>query len=154
MSKKHTEESFWELVDKQGEDECWEWKGGKNDKGYGVRRFEGRRHKAHRLAYLFTKGPIPPKLEICHSCHNRACCNPAHLRAATHAENMQDMFKAKRQATGLANGKSKLNPDKVRKIRAVYANENMTMKEVGKLFGISDGHVWAIVNKELWAEVT
>lgn len=33
-------------------------------------------------------GPIPADYDVDHDCRNRACCNPAHLEAVPHAENI------------------------------------------------------------------
>lgn len=42
----------------------------------------------HRFTYLFFVGRIRPGLVIDHLCRNHKCCNPSHLRAATHRENI------------------------------------------------------------------
>lgn len=43
---------------------------------------------AHRVMYVAANGPIPDGLTIDHLCERRACCNPAHLRAVPHRENV------------------------------------------------------------------
>lgn len=65
-------------------DGCWVWQRGRTKNGYG--RAAG--VYTHRLAYELAHGPIPDGTEIDHLCRVRACCNPAHLEAVTHAENV------------------------------------------------------------------
>lgn len=70
---------------------CWEWKDCTNEHGYGLFRLaiKGEDHnvKAHRMAYIGAKGPIPDELSLDHLCRNRKCCNPDHLEPVTHQEN-------------------------------------------------------------------
>lgn len=73
--------------------ECWPWPGNRTLAGYG-QISSGTRpgtgagipHYVHRIMM-----GSPPGLEIMHKCDNPPCCNPAHLKAGTHEDNMRDM---------------------------------------------------------------
>ncbi len=81
---------FWSKVAKGAPTECWPWQGALTAHGgYGAFRLSGITQRAHRIAYFLAKENLDHNLEILHSCNNPQCCNPAHLRQATHAENIQ-----------------------------------------------------------------
>ena len=82
-------ERFWVKVDKDADENCWQWLGAKNDKGYG--QIWGKEQKlvyAHRLAYELEFGGIPNGLQIDHLCRNHSCVNPRHLDLVTNKENI------------------------------------------------------------------
>lgn len=70
---------------------CWEYQGYRM-RGYGAiaRPGSGRPRwlKAHRVTWIAVNGPVPEGLEISHLCENPPCCNPKHLVAETHIENL------------------------------------------------------------------
>jgi hypothetical protein len=84
---------------------CWLWKGpSKSRFGHGQFRVKfGGTRNAHRLSWMFHKGPIPAGQVVCHRCDVPACVNPEHLFIGTQADNMRDM---------IAKGRKKYAPKK------------------------------------------
>jgi hypothetical protein len=72
--------------DEQG---CILWTAGTDANGYGSLCVHGVSVKTHRIAWCLANGPMPVGLEPDHTCEVRRCCNPEHLEAVTHAENVR-----------------------------------------------------------------
>jgi len=72
--------------DKSG---CLLWAASKIPSGYG--RFDNQ--YAHRFAWEYVYGKIPPGLFILHKCDNPSCVNVSHLFLGTQKDNIEDMRK-------------------------------------------------------------
>jgi hypothetical protein len=130
-------------------DRCVEWPFARDRYGYGAVRKGGVYVKAHRLFYELFIGAIPAGLSVMHSCHNRACINPAHLAVGTHQENMRQMFKFNRHAHGGRSPGAKLNDDAVRHIRA----SGDPLKALAAMFNVSDTLVSDVRRLRVWRHV-
>lgn len=163
-----TPERFWARVDRSGgPDACWPWMGERNRDGYGVVRAHRRNLRAHRVARLLSTGSLVPELDICHHCDNPPCCNPAHLRAGTQADNSRDMVErgrslagdrnpsviyADRRPRGSSNGHSKLTEEEVAVIKRRLLDGD-PMPAIAADFRVTHGAVWFIARGVNWRHV-
>jgi len=83
---------FWKRVEHRNG--CWEWQGAVNACGYGIVS-DG---LAHRAVWIAEKGPIPDGMNICHTCDNPRCVSINHLFCGTQRDNIQDMFRKRRNS--------------------------------------------------------
>ena len=80
-------DEFWSSVNRQGNNECWEWDGKTDSEGRCI--LDTGFHDsvsneeitvmAQRVSYFLANGPIDPGIPIMHMNHNRRCVNPNHL---------------------------------------------------------------------------
>lgn len=151
-------EWFSTQLDKE-ESGCWEWARCKTQKGYGQFHHNGKTIFTHRFVLETKLGrPILNGMMACHSCHNRACCNPDHIREGTAKENTRDMLDANRQATGEQtthrgedHGMSKLTADQVIEIRKL--RNTASGRQVAKQFGVSPSVVSSIQLGKTWNHI-
>ena len=129
--------------------DCIEFTFKPDNDGYGRVRVNGKKVRAHRLAYIAVHGHVEPWLHVMHTCDNPRCVNPAHLVVGTHQDNMRDMTEKGRR---VITGNAKLDPGKVRAIREA-AQDGATYHQLARAYGVSEGTIGCVVRKESWQSV-
>lgn len=145
-------EWFWARVLKG--DDCWQWMGWRNAKGYGMFHRHGPPpHKtlyAHRLSWELANGPVPSGLCVCHRCDNPPCVRPDHLFLGTRTENHADMVAKGRHVRGEGSPSAKLTIKQVRAIRRLL-DTGLSHRRLAAMFGVSQPAITHISTGKTWA---
>lgn len=171
---------FWKSVDAatRAPDDCWPWMRSQTGDGYGAFMLphqDGKRRlrKASRVAWALVNNRWPALNEVVmHTCDNRVCCNPRHLRLGTNDDNMRDMAEKGRASQGdghwtrseparvsrgSAVGTSKLTEAQVAEIRrriAASGGRRGINVELAEEFGVTRQLIWQIAKGKWWKHVT
>lgn len=147
--------TFWEnvspLIKTGKEQECWEWMGRLNSKGYGRFCFQASLWLAHRFSWMLERGTIPDGMNVLHRCDNRKCVNPNHLFLGTLSYNMKDCF-----AKGRGHhppSSAKITPDQVRMIRKMWVPYRVSVRMISEKFGFPYKSVENAVTPGKWIHV-
>ncbi|MCA1613902.1 MAG: HNH endonuclease [Acidobacteria bacterium] len=139
---------------------CWPWKGYLRSNGYGCCCFRAVEYKAHRVAFFLSNGRLNTDLLVLHSCDNRRCCNPRHLREGTPKQNSQDAVMRGRNTRlhGEHNGKAKLTRRQVKSIRKMLRDVadgklRMYQYQIARRHGVSAATVSYLKNGGRWDNV-
>jgi hypothetical protein len=122
--RKHCSEDCYFLyyIDKNQENDCWIWKGNRNN-NYGSMTFRLKRKIAHIFSFDKSNPELVAKrldvkldLVVSHKYHcNTLCCNPDHLELITRKEN-SEKNKQRKDISGENNSQSKLTETIAQKI--------------------------------------
>ncbi len=150
MTKEQTAQWFIENRTEVNSNGCFVAKRAKSKNGYGTLRYCDKTYIAHRFVYTALVGDAPDGIDVCHTCDNRACVNPAHLFLGTRKENMQDAADKGRTYKPRAN--HKLTPADALDIRKKYANGSSSRRLADK-YGVTTRSILAIVSGQSFAHV-
>lgn len=143
VQPKNSIDTILSRVNKLCNNHCWEWQGAKNNDGYGLIRYRGKRQGVHRVVYELMVGNIPKDYYVCHKCDNPSCCNPDHLFIGTPTENQIDCQMKNR------NPHAKINFQQALEIKNLIKN-GVTRKDVANQFNLSYTHVCEIFRGKNW----
>jgi len=146
--------------------ECWEWTGARNDKGYGVAWDGNKTQKAHRFSYMIRYGKMP-RTCVLHRCDNPRCVNPDHLFLGTRADNNIDMIKkGRRVCGGRKTGVANCNYERGENHHAAKLDSNTILliieeRKLGKSYGFLankyntvQSNIYKICAGKAWKNVT
>ena len=139
---------LWPFVDKTGD--CWVWTRSRDTKGYGTLAVgNGKKARAHVIAWRLTHGDIPEGLYVCHHCDNPPCCNPDHLFLGTADDNQKDAAAKARFPRGEKHHRARLTEADVIAIRAAEGKELRRVTAVR--FKTSRDYIREIQQRKKWS---
>jgi hypothetical protein len=151
------EDRFWKKVDIKGPDDCWEWNASKSSNGYGCFKYNTKTLHSHRVSYEIANSSIPEGKMILHKCDNKGCCNPNHLYAGTHSDNIIDSMTRHPEKIGKKRGK--LYAGEIWLIRKLklckpniytYKKYKYSAVYIGKMFKVDNQTILNIWQSDKW----
>lgn len=132
---------------------CWMWTASAMNSGYGQFGHNGTMRQAHRVSYELHIGPIPSGRSILHSCDNKLCVNPAHLRPGTHSENIKEAYARNRRAKPDVAGEKHPRAS-IKMVDAIRMRDlrtaGMTVTAIARRYGVKRSLVSDVVNGRCW----
>lgn len=147
QTKRGEARAFLEEAIKFEGDECLFWNFGQRGKGYGEIWLDGKIRGAHIIVCEAVYGPKPEGYEVAHSCGNRLCVAPRHLRWATRSQNHADKLLHDTHHRGERHPSVKITEEDVFDIR----KSKETYRVIAARYGISETQVYNIRNYKKWA---
>jgi len=116
---------------------------------------------AHIASYALHNGENPKGKDVCHSCDNRKCVNPAHLWLGTRFENMVDCnqkgrlsttYTISRKSRGEKHARAIFTNEQVLDI--VQRNKSQSYDAIAAHYGCSQSAIAFICQGKTWIHVT
>ena len=145
--------------------DCWPWLGAHDSNGYGCLEINGKLTRAHRVVWELTHKRKVGKFKVRHTCDNKPCCNPRHLRRGTQKQNMHDAVVRGHMGgsrsgwakhpelipRGSLQSNAKLTEAKVRWARRMHST--LGTNKLAKLFKVSPGTMSTAVHGKTWSHI-
>lgn len=123
-----------EKIKRKLKEECWEWQGSRDVKGYGWLKVRNHNYRTHRLAWIIHhKIPITEGFFICHLCDNPPCVNANHLWMGTYEMNVRDTLS--KRITSRKTSQRKIMKEQFPSLIEDYKS-GMKSKELGKKYNV------------------
>lgn len=151
---------FWKRTKRVGR--CLHWTGTRKPGGYGNAYFGGKMEGAHRVAYILAHGPIPPGMDVCHSCDKfypvgdttyRRCVDDTHLFLGTAEDNARDAVEKGRISRGSRHKASMFTEEQVIRLRAEFRAYGGTLVSFAQKYHHHRGTMGDLLYGRRWRHV-
>jgi len=132
---------------------CWKWLGSLHNDGYAAWNVGGKQVKVHRASYLLNVGPVPKQRFVVHTCGNRDCVNPDHLKLVDFKGLYQHNLKNGNVARGERNGFATMTAKKVRRVRQLAKTGKYSHRQIGNIVGCHQSNITRIINRTYWGHI-
>ena len=133
---------------KQLINQCWIWQGIKDKDGYG--KYAG--YGAHRYIWCISRNRFQEKGKmIMHTCDNRLCVNPFHLRKGTAKDNSNDMIRKGRSLVGEKHSKTIFTNNDVKQI--LIDLQTNTIHNIAKKHNVTETCISYIAKGKNWNHI-
>lgn len=151
----YTKKRFFKYVNKT--DNCWEWIGSLDTRGYGQFFICGKLINSHRVSFIINKGKIRENLHVLHSCDNKKCVKPDHLRLGTDEENRLEKIFKRRHSFGEKSGRAKLTTEQVIEIRNTKLcgkkKDKLTIQMLAEKYNVGKRTICSVRWNETWKHI-
>ena len=119
--------------------------------GYPLDNNNGLMTTLHRHIYMQQTGrSLPSHIFVMHTCDNKMCINPAHLREGTAADNIRDAANKNRMAYGERHCMAKLKSHEA----VAIAHSGETLKRLATRYGVAVSTIHAVKTGKTWTRAT